>query len=148
MFVWVDPGPVRQDMAATPLQRARDADKLIERMEPPDPVANMLPKMLKAVPALMFVGLILVVAAFGLSITVADSAGEAVGHMREGNTDQAQQAQEEVAQLRPMIAPIAFVGMATLLFGISITLMAIAGALRTMGENLVGLILEHEGGAG
>lgn len=131
-------------MSATALERAQEADQLIERMEPPDPVANMLPRMLKAVPALMFVGLILVVAAFGMSIAVADSAGNAVAHQRQGNVDQAQEAQQSVAELQPLIAPIAFVGMATLLFGISVTLLAIAGALRTMGENLVGLILEHE----
>lgn len=131
-------------MSATALERAQEADQLIERMEPPDPVANMLPRMLKAVPALMFVGLILVVAAFGMSIAVADSAGNAVAHQRQGNVDQAQEAQQSVAELQPLIAPVAFVGMATLLFGISVTLLAIAGALRTMGENLVGLILDHE----
>lgn len=131
-------------MADAVLNRARDADELIERMQPPEKVANMLPKMLKMVPALMFIGFILVIAGFGLSISVADSAGQAVDHVRDGNQDQALQAQQDAAQLQPLIAPIAFLGMATLLFGITITLMAIAGALRTMGSNVVGLILEHE----
>lgn len=133
-------------MAETAYQRARDANDLIERMEPPEKVSNMLPKMLKMVPALMFAGFIVVLAAFGMSIVTADHMGNAVGLMDPDNPQpsEAQEERRSAAELQPLIAPLAFVGMALLLFGITITLMAIAGALRTMGSNVVGLILEHE----
>lgn len=136
-------------MAETVLQRAQKADQLIEKMTPPAKLQNMLPKMFKMVPMFMILGLILVLVAFGMGISAADSMGDAVGLMDPDSPDAAaaNEAQEDAARLTPLLAPTAFVGMALILFGISVTLLAIAGALRTMGTNVVGLILEHEGGA-
>lgn len=129
-------------MTATVLERATKADEMIERMEPPTKVATMLPKMLKMVPLLMFLGFAVVLAGLALGVVAADAAGTLAA--LEPGTPQFEDTARDARYFGALVAPVAFTGMALLLFGITITLLAIAGALRTMGNNVVGLILEHE----
>lgn len=129
-------------MTTTVLERATKADEMIARMEPPTKVATMLPKMLKMVPLFMFLGFLVVLAGLVIGVTAADAAGNLAA--MDPGTQQFEDTARDARFFGTLIAPLAFTGMALLLFGITITLLAIAGALRTMGNNVVGLILDHE----
>lgn len=127
--------------ADTVRQRARDADELIDDMEPPSMFRKMLPNMMKMVPPLMLMGLMVLLVGLGLGIWGADLVGDGIGTAPgEGSFEDLKDAQVLSAWLQPFL----FLGMGLILFSISVTLLSIATGLRKTASNIAGLIVEHE----
>lgn len=124
-------------------ERARDMDELIEAMDPPEMMGNMLPKMMKMVPPLMMMGFLVLLVGLGLGVygsTLVDNA------INPGASPPVEVTEDfETAQvLAAWLPSFEFLGMGLILFSISITLLGIATALRKMGANVVGLIIKYE----
>lgn len=105
-------------------------------MKPIGMFRAMLPVMSKMAPPLMLMGFMVLIAGLVLGVYGADLVSGGVagdrGDMRDAQV------------LAAWLPSLEFLGMGLILFAISVTLLAIATALRTMGGNIVGLILKHE----